>query len=259
MRAIRRFVIAAMLLFVGIKGFAGNLNAYHAEEELSTKLADAVITENTPVSVPEKAEEAEEEVLGVSRVNELPSEIAAMAVDFEELSAINSDVVAWIYIPAVDISYPVVKGSDNEEYLHKSFDGKKNSAGAVFMNYANSEDFSDENTFVFAHNMKNGSMFGSLKSFVWDTETVNSNPYIWIFTPNATYQYEIFSAYNTDKNSDMYQISSDHDGYVESALSQSVIFHDCDTEGRLLTLSTCAGFAGSGNRLLVHGSLIEEY
>ncbi|MBQ9302321.1 class B sortase [Butyrivibrio sp.] len=256
MRIIRSAAFAAILLFLGFHGIMHTMNSYRAEEAVEEQLQEvavAVDKEITPVSQP-----AEEEVLGVTR-KELPPEIAAMAVDFEALKAINADVVAWIYIPAVDISYPVVQGDDNEEYLHMSFDSKKSSAGSVFMNYANSKDFSDENTFVFAHNMKNGSMFGALKSFVWNTETVDSDPYIWIFTSNATYQYEIFSAYNTDKDSDMYQISSDHDEYVESALSQSIITHDCDTDGRLITLSTCAGFAGSGQRLLVHGSLVETY
>ena len=36
-----------------------------------------------------------------------------LQVDFEGLKAQNPDVVAWIQIPALDISYPVVQGKDN--------------------------------------------------------------------------------------------------------------------------------------------------
>lgn len=266
MRIIKKMAIAAVLLFLGVRGILGTVNSYATEEAVETQLQELAKEQkqdkvNIPVSQPvyDEEKEEEEEVLGVNRIKTLPEDIAAIPADFDELKEINSDTVAWIYIPAVNISYPVVQGSDNEEYLHLSFDGNKSKTGSVFMNYANSKDFSDENTFVFAHNMKNGSMFGALKSFVWDPETIDSDPYIWIFTPDATYQYEIFAAYNTDKNSNMYVVAKDHDSYVEEAKSQSVISHDCDTTGTLITLSTCAGVAGSGQRLLVHGALVETY
>ena len=40
-------------------------------------------------------------------------------VDWQELSEKNDDLAAWILIPAVDISYPVLQGEDNEYYLHR--------------------------------------------------------------------------------------------------------------------------------------------
>ncbi len=46
-----------------------------------------------------------------------------LKVDWDGLRAINPDIVAWIYVPDTPINYPVVKGHDNEEYLHKAFDG----------------------------------------------------------------------------------------------------------------------------------------
>lgn len=54
-------------------------------------------------------------------------------VDFDALLAQNPDTVAWIRMeePAV-ISYPVVKGRDNEEYLTKTFSANDNKLGAIF-------------------------------------------------------------------------------------------------------------------------------
>ena len=55
-------------------------------------------------------------------------------VDFEALQEENSDTVAWIRFdePAV-ISYPVVKGMDNDLYLTKTFSASDNKLGAIFM------------------------------------------------------------------------------------------------------------------------------
>ena len=40
-------------------------------------------------------------------------------IDFGELKKLNKDIVAWIKIPGTRINYPIVQGSDDEEYLHR--------------------------------------------------------------------------------------------------------------------------------------------
>ena len=82
---------------------------------------------------------------------------------FDRLYDINHDLVCILTIPSLEISYPVVQGSDNERYLNYTFEGKKNPAGCLFMDYENDRTFSDHNTFIYGHNMKDGSMFGRLK------------------------------------------------------------------------------------------------
>ena len=89
-------------------------------------------------------------------------------VDFEELQKMNSDVIGWIEVEAIpEISYPIVRGEDNDYYLHRTFKKANNSAGSIFVDYRNGQYFGDCNTIVYGHNMKNGSMFGKLK---WLTE-----------------------------------------------------------------------------------------
>ena len=77
-----------------------------------------------------------------------------LAVDFESLKAINPDVKGWLYIEALDISYPVVQGPDNDTYLHTTYEGTSNFAGSIFLDYQNQDDFSDGNTIVYGHNMR---------------------------------------------------------------------------------------------------------
>lgn len=42
-----------------------------------------------------------------------PSLKAPLDIDFDSLRSINTDVIGWIYVEALDgVSYPVVKGTD---------------------------------------------------------------------------------------------------------------------------------------------------
>ena len=111
-----------------------------------------------PQAESEPAEPSEPEPEPLSYPTEPP-----LAVDFESLKAINPDVKGWLYIEALDISYPVVQGPDNDAYLHTTYEGTSNFAGSIFLDYQNQGDFSDGNTIVYGHNMKNLSMFGKLK------------------------------------------------------------------------------------------------
>lgn len=54
-----------------------------------------------------------------------------LQIDFEGLQAVNPDVIAWIDIPGLSISYPVVQGTDNAYYLHHLFTGEYNSSGSI--------------------------------------------------------------------------------------------------------------------------------
>lgn len=185
-------------------------------------------------------------------------------VDFAALQGVNPDVVGWIYIEALDgISYPVVQGEDNEEYLHTTYENNYNFAGTIFIDYENSRDFSDCNTLVYGHNMKNGSMFGQLKKFSEDQTTYEKSKYFWIFTPEKDYRYEIISAYTTGVNSDTYTLfkgpGDEFQEYLDTIKGYSEIETD-DTEltikDRIVTLSTCTG--NDATRYVVQGRLADS-
>ena len=69
-----------------------------------------------------------------------------LQIDFEGLQAVNPDVIGWIDIPGLSISYPVVQGTDNAYYLHHLFTGEYNSSGSIFADCHNQPDFTDQNT-----------------------------------------------------------------------------------------------------------------
>ena len=79
-----------------------------------------------------------------------PSLKAPLDIDFDSLRSINTDVIGWIYVEALDgVSYPVVKGTDNDQYLHLTYEKNYNFAGTIFVDYENKGDFSDCNTIVY--------------------------------------------------------------------------------------------------------------
>ncbi len=85
--------------------------------------------------------------------------------DFASLAKINPDIAGWLSLEGTVIDYPVVQGSDNEYYLNHLFTGEVNRAGCVFMDKDNAKDFSDPCTFLYAHNMRNGTMFAELEKY----------------------------------------------------------------------------------------------
>lgn len=183
-------------------------------------------------------------------------------VDFKTLKSVNDDVVGWIYIEALDgVSYPVVQGKDNETYLHTTYEKNYNFAGTIFVDYENSSDFTDCNTLVYGHNMKNGSMFGQLKKFTEDQETYKKSKYFWILTPEKNYRYEIIAAYTTEVNSDTYTLfkgpGDEFQKYLETIKGYSEIQTDdadLTIKDRIVTLSTCTG--NESTRFVVQGKQV---
>lgn len=190
-------------------------------------------------------------------------------INFAGMQQINPDLVGVLYIPSLELCYPVVQGKNDTEYLKKAFYGRENSSGCIFMDTATSPDLSDSNTFLFGHNMKDGSMFGSLKRFYQEENLCKDNPYIYFYSEKAVRKYEIFSYYVTEADSDAYQGIADeagYDAYVQRARNRSVYTPELDLDsdsfaGRpaLLTLSTCSGAAGGTQRFLVHGVYLGEF
>ena len=180
-------------------------------------------------------------------------------VDFAPLKEINEDVIGWIYVGGVDISYPVVQGEDNDYYLHRTFMNTENFAGSIFMESGNAPDFSDPNTILYGHNMKDQSMFAKLR-LLSDEEKYKNDPYIWILTPEHTYRYRIFSLHRVSYDGDVYTLFSGPSelvtDYIEKCAADSLVpfeTGDAGQDSRIITLSTCS--SNDSERYVVQGIL----
>lgn len=163
-----------------------------------------------------------------------------LSIDFAALSKKNPDITAWIHIPAIDISYPVVQGNDNDYYLHHMFNRQANITGSIFMDYRSTPDFTDDNTFIYGHNMKNGSMFGSIDVYS-NEQFQKQHPYFYIYIPGYVLKYHIISCITKAASDIDYRMNNNED-------SKTVTLSTCDNdnrnyrcliEGRLVSESPC--------------------
>ncbi|WP_352397287.1 class B sortase [[Clostridium] aminophilum] len=186
-------------------------------------------------------------------------------VDLNALSEKNPDFVGVIDIPALEIRYPVVKSHDNEEYLHRTFDGTQNAAGCIFLDKDAPADLSAQNTFVYGHNMKNGSMFGKLKDFR-ESGAVDRFPYVFLYTPEGTFRYRIFACSEVEASHSIYLGFRDgegYDAYIRMARNLSAYSMpendevDFAERPKLLSLSTCTGSSHT-MRYVVQCALVEK-
>ena len=113
-------------------------------------------------------------------------------IDFDALTEVNKDVIGWIFIEGTDINYPLLKGKTNKQYLFQSYEKKYAVAGSIFLDYRCSEDFSDYNTVVYGHNMKNGTMFGDIDKFA-DREYLLAHTTAYLSFPAETRRYHIYA------------------------------------------------------------------
>jgi sortase B len=189
------------------------------------------------------------------------SEDPPVDVDWDSLKAINEDIVGWLYIEGVDISYPIVQGSDDDYYLHRTFEKKDNFAGSIFMEYKNTSTFTDPNTIIYGHNMKNGSMFGNLKHIASD-KTYEDHPWFWILTPDGNYRYRMFSIRTAAVDDETYTLFMGTDQsfvdwcnemYEESDVSLQK--PDFSLDSKIVTLSTCT--TDSDHRFVVQGVAVK--
>ena len=88
-------------------------------------------------------------------------------LSFDQLRAMNNDVIAWLTIYDTTIDYPVLRSPNtNNDYLSKNAKGEWEGSGSLFIDHNNSADFSDFNTIIFGHHMAGPAMFGQLDEFL---------------------------------------------------------------------------------------------
>ena len=182
-------------------------------------------------------------------------------VDFEKLKEKNSDIVAWLKVNGTNIETTVVKTTNNDYYLTHNFNKEYNSAGWIFADYKNKVDGTDKNLVIYGHNMRDDSMFGSLK-WVINEDWYNNedNKYITLITENETQVYEVFSVYQTEKED--YYIQTNFDTEKEfNTFAQTIKKRskkdfnvDVNKEDNILTLSTCAN--NNKYRVVLHAKKI---
>ncbi len=182
-------------------------------------------------------------------------------VDFETLKNTNTDTVAWLKVEGTDIRFPVVKTTNNDYYINHSFDRSYNSAGWIFMDYANKLDGTDKNIVIYGHNRRDTSMFGTLKNILEENWYNNPDNYIiTLVTEEGNIQYEVFSVYKIEIEdyyiTTRFANDTDYSNFLQKIKSRSIKNFNVDltTDDTILTLSTCAN--NNNYRIVLHAKKI---
>ena len=189
-------------------------------------------------------------------------EKAVQQIDFAKLKQINEDAIGWIVFHDPYIDNPLVQTNDNSYYLKNSFRKNENAAGCLFMDCRN-ESFDDRNVVIYGHNMLDRTMFGSLKDVFQEKfwEEPECDRIQITDTGQHIREYKIFSYYITGEENDYCTTSfPDEAAYAEflreiTARSFRKLDVTVTADDHILTLSTCAGAAGTNKRRVLHAKL----
>jgi len=254
-------IVAFFMLLKTARNYKVASNEYEDIQEYAVTSSDTTEKVNSIVPIIPVEEGATEKPL---KENTNRDDFPDLEVDFKKLIKKNQDCVAWIYVGSCGISYPVVQGEDNDYYMKRTFEGNNNSSGAIIMDFRDNKYLKNWNTFIYGHNMKNGSMFGSLKKLIKDETLYDQDPYFFVFLPGYIYRYKIFSYYKDAPDSKMYwtpDTLQEYRQYIRDAKTRS--YRDCNVEtseeNNMVTLVTCAGSGEGKQRFFVHGEFIDRY
>lgn len=218
------------------------------EEAVTTPEPEAEIPQTTAAPVPTETQEK-------------------IPIDFDALKAVNPDIYAWIRIEGTNIDYPVVQSAEDDAYyLNHTIEGKEGYPGSIYSEKWNSQDFSDFNTVLYGHNMKDGSMFQNLHKYE-DIAYMEEHPEVIIYTADHVYRYEVFAAVNYSdvhlSGAFDYSTAEGRQAFLDSVMStrnmSDIVRTDIPvtSEDKILTLSTCIG-SQPDRRLIVEAVLKNE-
>ncbi len=172
------------------------------------------------------------------------------------LFAQNSECIGWLSLPSTGIDYPVMHTpQDPQKYLRKNFYGEYSSSGVPFLDSRCCLD--SGNLILYGHNMKNGTMFGTLKNYV-DEGYLKEHPVIEFETESGCAEYVIFAVAAVNKWDSWYRFidaagERDFEAEVEDIRGRSL--HDTDVwpeyGQQILTLSTCYHAMENGRLLVI--------
>ena len=211
---------------------------------------------STPINIPDITTSDTQPSSNEDTTTEAVVEPTFLELDWSTLKKKYPNLVGWLYIPGVEISYPVAQGYDNEFYLNHLIDGKPGLSGWLFADYQLSNDYPVSNYVIYGHNMADGTMFGHLKHVTWDDWWSNpSNQYIYYATESYTAIYQVFNAM-TVKSTEVYyhNVTIDNNtvlNYIKEMTAYNQMRNhltysgEFTSDSKIITLSTCNDSEGA--------------
>lgn len=222
------------------------------------------IIANTKILEQEKKEIIKKEEY-IPKKNNLYDNIDFLSIDFKNLLEKNNETVGWIKVNNTNVNYPIVQHNDNSYYLKHDFYKKNNINGWVFGDYRDNFEYFGNNTIIYAHNMIDRKMFGSLIWCFKESWYQNEeNLFIKISTPKSNTIWKIFSMYTiipeTYYLKTYFENEEKHLEFLNILKNRSVVnfSEEVSNDDKILTLSTCTD--DGTKRAVIHAKMVKvEY
>jgi sortase B len=262
-----------LILTLGFLVIAMGSGGFYVAQQLAQKerTEEYQVLSESVNKVEEENATSEDDDARNARLKELGIEIPEKNLDWEELAQTNEDIYAWIYVPNTEIDYPIVQHpSDDAFYLDHNLDGSAGLPGTIYTEPSyTSKEFDDLHTVVYGHNIAYGSsggtMFSTLYNFASE-EVFQQENYIYIYTPDDVFVYQIFAAYEYESLHLMYCFDYTNEYVYEDFLRSIYETNgrvanvkqeiEVTVEDQILTLSTCTQDSRDDLRMLVTGVLL---
>lgn len=147
--------------------------------------------------------------------------------------------------------------------MNHAFDKSSNSSGSIFADYRNQFDSLNQNTIIYGHNRKNGSMFSNLNLTLEESwYKSQENQFINLDTLSQSTVWQIFSIYqvNTNNVTNPISFSSDVDfsNFLKSIKEKSIYNFNVavNAKDKILTLYTCGN--NTSYRVIIHAKLVYQ-
>ncbi len=219
-----------------------------SDSDVSEAAETSILTQKVNIDTEKRASQTEEK--------------PAMLDKYTALYAENKDLAGWLTIDGTKIDYPVMQGGDDEYYLHHDFYGEDSEYGCLYVK-AQADLDAGTNFIIYGHNMKDGSMFGELDSYLQES-FYREHPAISFDTLYEERSYEIIAVflsqvYNADDDVFKYyrfyeaDTQEEFDDFYGNVKKRSL--YDTGVKAQFgdtfLTLSTCAYHVEDGRLVVV--------
>lgn len=186
-------------------------------------------------------------------------DVLAVAENFPTLKEKLPNLAGWLIIEDTPIDYPVMYPQDNNYYLTHAANDQPSTAGSLFLDCRNKEDFSDDNAIIHGHNIGGELMFGTLSRYK-QLAYYKEHSTIYLVTEKGIQTYAIFSFYQTQAGSASYTKTVEQDlaGFIADLKANSIYDTQVDSTvpAPIITLSTCTNKDPLG-RYVLHATLVK--
>lgn len=260
----KRKAIGVLIGAIAVIGLTFIATDYFGTDAFYKETEDTFAVYKNEIDVIAFSDEAAEENADISDQNgDVAIEWQDLAdIDFDGLHEINKDIVGWIYFENEEISYPILQGRTDDDYISTTYAGKSSREGSIFLESMNKPDFSDFHSIIYGHNMRNLSMFGRLRYYYRESDYYNDHKYFQVITPEKKYRYEIISYKHVPDDAPLYMVTGisgpKRNDFVQNTLmsgSMLGVSVQASENDHFVTLSTCSS---GDDRFVVSAIRVDE-